>query len=150
MKSKNALGLVVALVTVASTARCGREEEPRVYIGPSELLLWTQEYETRFGNATGLQLVEVSLEAEGTLPAEYAGACLKTPLKARIWLSAAVWEINHSAPCQRKALLWHELGHCLGGLPDVESKTALMAGTPVWSERHWCAVLALDNPFSQD
>ena len=128
------LSFAIILAATAATARCGAPDTYETAYSSPELQQWTEEYETRFGNATGLHLMSVTF---GDIPS--LGVCVRTNGQGFVTLNATWWP--SLGKCGQKALVFHELSHCLGGKDDVAGDRELMSATPILDNAHWCQVL---------
>jgi hypothetical protein len=92
------------LILILLLAACGKPA-PSI---PAE----TAEYVRSYLNAYGGNESDVSITFSTSLPGNVAGMCEG----GAIVLNQTFWNSVETVPLYRQWVVWHELGHCVGGL----------------------------------
>jgi hypothetical protein len=129
-----ALSFLIILTATAATARCGAPDTYETAYSSPELKQCAEEYLGLFGQQTDLHLMSVTF---GDIPS--LGVCVRTNGQGFVTLNATWWP--SLGKCGQKALVFHELSHCLGGKDDVAGDRELMSATPILDNAHWRKVL---------
>lgn len=130
------IAIIILAGCTASVARCGAAEVHLVGYSEPEWKEWNEEYIRLAGYTEDYRLMSITYFDD---PA-YLGQCVKRA-NGRAWVLINQSWYQKLGRCGQKALLWHELGHCLSGLKDLPGHYELMSGQPVIDNSHWCRVL---------